>query len=86
MHLTAVITACLRVHEMRYNPDADSQTHALFNDNILRIICVENNVLSDEGLFRAFDVYPPPPPPPPPPPSSFLSLPLLLFPTKIRKK
>ena len=60
MHLTAVITACLRVHEMRYNPDADSQTHALFNDNILRIICVENNVLSDEGLFRAFNVYPPP--------------------------
>ena len=60
MHLTAVITACLRVHEMRYNPDADSQAHALFNDNIFGIICVENNVLSDEGLFRAFDVYPPP--------------------------
>jgi hypothetical protein len=42
---------------MRYNPDADSQAHALFNDNIFGIICVENNVLSDEGLFRAFDVY-----------------------------
>lgn len=51
MHLTAVITACLRVHEMRYNPDADSQAHALFNDNIFGIICVENNVLSDEGLL-----------------------------------
>lgn len=60
MHFTAVITAGFWIHEMRYNPDTDSQAHALFNDYILRIICVENNIFSYESLFRAFDVYPPP--------------------------